>query len=68
MGSIDIIKPLATVLSSAVNKSQHHQEKNLGNTENIEPGAAGCEVCQNVFSSDNFAVPLGGFEYMRVPS
>ena len=27
-GSIDIIKPLSTVLSSAVNKSQLHQEKN----------------------------------------
>ena len=28
MGSIDIIKPLPTVLSSAVNKSEQHQEKN----------------------------------------
>ena len=27
MGSIDIIKPLPTVLSSGVNKSQQHQEK-----------------------------------------
>ena len=27
-GAIDMIKPLSTVLSSAVNKSQHLQEKN----------------------------------------
>ena len=27
MGSIDIIKPLPSVLSSAVNKSPQHQEK-----------------------------------------
>ena len=28
MGSIDIIKPLSIGLSSAINKYQHHQEKN----------------------------------------
>ena len=28
MGLIDMIKPLSTVLSSAINKSQQHQEKN----------------------------------------
>ena len=28
IGSIDISKPLSTVLSSAVDKSQQHQEKN----------------------------------------
>ena len=49
MGSIDMIKPLSTVQSSAVNKSQQHQENNyqrekiLG-TRRIEPGAAGCEA------------------------
>ena len=30
MGSIDIIKPLSTVLSSAVNKSWEHRESNQG--------------------------------------
>ena len=34
MGSIDIIKPLSTDLSSAINKYQQHLEKNLGNVEN----------------------------------
>ena len=41
MGLIDIIKPLYTALSSAINKSQQHQEKNswerqelLGGSEN----------------------------------
>ena len=35
MGSIDMLMPLSTVLSSAVNKSQQHQEtKILGNAEN----------------------------------
>ena len=28
MGSIDIIKPLTSVLISAINKSQQHHEKN----------------------------------------
>ena len=28
MGLIDIIKPMSTVLSSAINKSLQHQEKN----------------------------------------
>ena len=28
MGSIEIIKPVSTVLSIAVNKSQQHQDKN----------------------------------------
>ena len=34
MGSIDIIKHVSTVLSSAVNKSHQHQEKFLGDAEN----------------------------------
>ena len=38
MGLIVIIKPLSTVLSSAVNISRHHQEKILRNAERIEPG------------------------------
>ena len=38
MGSIDIIKPLSTALSSAVNKSRQNQEKILGNAENQTGG------------------------------
>ena len=34
MGSIDTIKQMSTVLSSAVNKSKQHQEKFLGDAEN----------------------------------
>ena len=46
MGSIDMIKPLSTVLSSAVNKSQHHQENNYQREKflgmlRIKPGAVG---------------------------
>ena len=42
MGPIDIIKPLSTVLGSAVKKSQEHQEKNSWGMPRIESGAAGC--------------------------
>ena len=38
MGLIDIIKPLFTVLSSAVNKSQQHQEKNSCEHWESSPG------------------------------
>ena len=38
MGSIVIIKPLSTVLSSAANKSQQSQRKILGNVENQTRG------------------------------
>ena len=38
MGSIDIIKPLSTVLSSTVNKCQLHQEKNLWECRESNPG------------------------------
>ena len=38
MASIDIIKSLSTVLSSAVNKPQQHKEKNLRNPENVTWG------------------------------
>ena len=41
MGSIVIIKPLSTVLGSAVNRSQQHQEKNSGNFENRTLGCWG---------------------------
>ena len=49
VGSIEMSKPLPTVLSSAVNKSQQHQEKKsrrekfLG-TQRIKPGIAGCKA------------------------
>ena len=43
MGSIDIIKPMSTVLSSVINISQPSRVKLLG-TSRIEPGAAGCEA------------------------
>ena len=38
MVSIGIIKPLTTVLSSAVNKPQQNQEKNSRNAENRTQG------------------------------
>ena len=38
MDLIDIIKPLSTVLNSAVNKSQHHQEKKILGMPKIDPG------------------------------
>ena len=41
MGSIDIIKPLSTVLSSAVNKSREHQEKNSWERWESNPGLMG---------------------------
>ena len=41
MGSIDIIKPLSTVLGSAVNKSQQHQDKNSGECLELNPGLLG---------------------------
>ena len=44
MGSIDIIKPLSTVLRSAVNNFHQHQEKKFLGTPRIIPGAAGCEA------------------------
>ena len=43
MGSINIFKPLSTVLSSADNKSQQYQEIFLG-TLRIYSGAAGHEA------------------------
>ena len=41
MGSIDIIKPLFNVLSSAVNKSQQQQEKNSWERRESNPGLLG---------------------------
>ena len=38
MGLIDIVKPLSTVLSSAVNNSQQHQEKNSWECQESNPG------------------------------
>ena len=40
---IDIIKPLSTVLSSAVNKSQQHQQKNSWERQELNPGLVGGE-------------------------
>ena len=44
MGLLDIDKPLSTVISSAVNKSQQHCEKNILEMPRIETGAAGREA------------------------
>ena len=41
MGSIDIIKPLSSVLSSAINKSQQDQEKNFQKRQESKPGPLG---------------------------
>ena len=41
MGLIDIIKPLSTVQSSAINKSQQHQEKNSWECQELNPGLLG---------------------------
>ena len=41
MSSIDIIKPLSTIPSSAINKSQQHEEKKILEALRIEPRAAG---------------------------
>ena len=46
MGSIDIIEPLSTVLSIAVNKSQRHQEKNSREDRESNPRLLGeNQVC-----------------------
>ena len=41
MSLIDIIKPLSTVLSSVVNKSQQHQEKIYWESRELNPGLLG---------------------------
>ena len=47
MGLINIIKPLSTVLRSAINKSQQHQEKNSWNVQNWTRGCCvGSKKCQ----------------------
>ena len=65
MGSIDMINPLSTFLSSAVNKSQQHQDKNslerniLENAEESNPGPLGgkqdcypmCYAAPNCFAA-----------------
>ena len=43
MGLIDIIKPLSTVLNSAVNKSQQHQEKNSWEHQELNLGLLGAK-------------------------
>ena len=43
MGLIDIIKPLSTVLSSAVNKSQQHQKKNSLERQGLNLGLQGAK-------------------------
>ena len=49
MGAIDIIKPLCTVLSSGVNKSWQHQEKNYLKCQELNQGQLGekqvCYLC-----------------------
>ena len=46
MGLIDIIKPLSSVLSSAVNKSQQHQEKKSWESLELNRGLLGEEqIC-----------------------
>ena len=49
MGSIDVTKPLSTVLSSAVNKSHQHQEKNSWGCRESNPELVGerqiCYLC-----------------------
>ena len=41
MGQFDIINPLLTVLSSAINTSQQHQEKNYWERQELNPGLLG---------------------------
>ena len=41
MGSIDIIEPLSTVLSSAANNSQQDQKKNSWKRQESNPGPLG---------------------------
>ena len=43
MGLIDMIKPLSTVQSSAVNKSQQPQEKNSWECRDSNPGPHGAK-------------------------
>ena len=43
MGSFDIIKPLSTVPSCAINKSQQHQEKNSWDRQELNPGLLGAK-------------------------
>ena len=49
MGLIDVIKLLSTVLSSANNKSQQHQDKNSWECRESNPGLLGekqvCYLC-----------------------
>ena len=49
MGSIDIIKPMSSVLSSALGKSQQHQEKNSWECRESNLGLLGekqvCYLC-----------------------
>ena len=44
MGLIEVIKSLATVLSSAINKSRQNHEKKWMRMWRIEPGATGFET------------------------
>ena len=46
MSSIDIIKPLSTVLSNAINKSQQHQDKNSWECWKLNPELLGeTQIC-----------------------
>ena len=55
MGLIDIIKPLSTVLTSAVNKSQQYLVKKVSGMPRIEPEAAGREASMQPLC---YAAPL----------
>ena len=47
MGLIDIINPLLTVLRSAINTSQQHQEKNYWERQKLNPEGEKqlCQLC-----------------------
>ena len=53
MGSMDIIKPLSTVLRNAVNKSQQYREKNSWECRESNSGLLGekqvCYLCAKKF-------------------
>ena len=54
MGLIDIIKPLSSVLSSAINKSRQHQEKTSCECQELNRGLGKkqlCYLCTSVLSS-----------------
>ena len=65
MGSIDIIKPLSTVIISAINKSHQHQEKNYWEGWESNPGLLGkkqvCYLCALFHGLFSQTFPLNKF-------